>query len=355
MSRQEQPGGGVQISAVGYDENCEALPPYEYTGDDGIEKAVYEYTIKEFGQHFDESDVSIPCPVIIAVDEEDNGDFTAYGDFWILNYELKGDMLECLSGGSFPGAMHIKGDGVDFSVTSFDAVEDGGGYIESAKRIFKDHYDELMEVTGNSDSREKLRKIIIEEYVRQNDLSITKYQDYGWDPVELFDEDEVHIQTTDPSGCDTFTQIVDKKLSDGQGYANIELGEAEEALLVSSGIFDNGDGTDAAIDAEIFIYNEGKPFYLGYVECGGTADPLAVKDGTLYTAAHHHVGKYTVKDGRLETVEEAWEIFDSDGNATYEYSSADGNADADKAEQLFNSLYNEYTNADVIAFTMVVK
>ena len=43
----------------------------------------------------------------------------------------------------------------------------------------------------------------------------------------------------DISGCDTFTQIVDK-LSDGQGYTNVKIG-SEDALLVSTGTYDNGD------------------------------------------------------------------------------------------------------------------
>ena len=93
--------------------------------------------------------------------------------------------------------------------------------------------------------------------------------------------------SVDISGCDTFTQIVDK-LNEGKGYANITLGE-EDVLLISSGTYEWDDGKPVAIDADIFCYKDGVPTYLATVSAGGTAYPLALKDGNLYVGGNHFI------------------------------------------------------------------
>ena len=163
-------------------------------------------------------------------------------------------------------------------------------------------------------------------------------------------------QTTSSEGCDTFTQMVGDTLAAGQGYTNITLGDTD-VLCVAGSTF-SGYGDDAAIDAEIFCYSDdGAITYLGFVQCGGTATPLAVKDGMIYTAGHHYVGKHTVTDGKLVTVEEAWETFDSDGSSTFCYSSDDGgeygDMDSDQAEEIFDELFDEYNDADMLVFDTI--
>ncbi|MBQ9437455.1 MAG: hypothetical protein IJU50_03915 [Lachnospiraceae bacterium] len=158
----------------------------------------------------------------------------------------------------------------------------------------------------------------------------------------------------DISDCDTFTQIVDK-LENGRGYANAVL-EGTDVLLVSSGTYDN-EGVQAAIDAEIFSYDSnGKPQYSGYVGAGGTAYPLAVKDGMLYAGGNHFVRKWTVKDGALILVEAAQEVFDEEGNATqYHQDEEQANYAEVPDDSELTRLFDELMDAEVIEFTAVVK
>lgn len=165
-----------------------------------------------------------------------------------------------------------------------------------------------------------------------------------------------HEQTTSTEGCDTFTQMVDTTLTDGQGYTNVKLG-GEDVLVVAGSTF-GGYEQDAAIDAEIFRYaDDGSIEYLGIVQSGGSATPLAVKDGMIYTAGHHYIGKHTITNGALVTVEEAWETFDSEGNAACHYSSDDGgdyaDFDSDKAKEIFDELFAEYNEADILGFDTI--
>ena len=102
----------------------------------------------------------------------------------------------------------------------------------------------------------------------------------------------------DISGCDTFTQIVDRKLTAGMGYANAKIG-SEDALLVCSNAYDDMNGNMYAVDATVFIYKDGVPYEAGSVCSAGTAYPLVERDGTVYSGSNHWVCKYSIEDDRV--------------------------------------------------------
>ena len=108
----------------------------------------------------------------------------------MLKYDLVGDVLECTSGGSYPGCMHLRltDTAEGYEVTKFDLVGDGAQYEPTAKKIFGEHYDALVKSNADTSGREALRAQIIANYVAANDLDITAFKDYGWDPVKLPDE-----------------------------------------------------------------------------------------------------------------------------------------------------------------------
>ena len=134
--------------------------------------------------------MSIPCPIIVAEEDSDRDDIRVYGDFWIFNYDLEGDTLKNTSGGAYPGCMHFKAvdSAAGYEVTSMEVAADGSDFDESAKKIFGKHYDEFVKVNSDDKAREETRAQIIANYVAANNLSITAYQDYGWDPVPLPEE-----------------------------------------------------------------------------------------------------------------------------------------------------------------------
>lgn len=161
-----------------------------------------------------------------------------------------------------------------------------------------------------------------------------------------------HKQKTSQKGCDTFTQMVDKTLKDGQGYVNTDLSDTN-VIIVSENTF-GGYDDDAAMEGEIFCYADDGIKYLGFVQAGGTATPLAVKDGAIYTLGHHYAGKHTIKNGKLVTVEEAWSTSDADGNEIYHSNTGDGTkADSAKAKEVFDKLFTEYNDARILGFSTV--
>ena len=74
----------------------------------------------------------------------------------------------------------------DYVVTDFKQAADGEDFDSSAKEIFGDYYDDFMKIYSDSDLRNELRKVTVTDYVNLNGLSVTKYQDEGWDPVEIY-------------------------------------------------------------------------------------------------------------------------------------------------------------------------
>ena len=161
---------------------------YGYDGDDPVVAAVYQYLAEELSKNYDppEGAVSIPVVNIIKTDtDSEDGDADVYGDFWINNYTIEGDTLKCISGGNHSGKMELIQVGSGYSVKEFEQVQDGSNFEPSAKDIFEESYDEFIKSNGDQDAREKQRAETIANYVKANGLSVTKYQDEGWDPVDI--------------------------------------------------------------------------------------------------------------------------------------------------------------------------
>jgi hypothetical protein len=148
-------------------------------------EAVDDYLVNVLGKHYAEGKICIPYPFVVSTDDGDLNDIKVWGDFWVYNYNLSGDTLKTVSGGNHPGLLHLKKTGDTFEVTNFEAVEDGAGNMESAKRIFGDKYDCYQEFSSQAEKRELERLRFTSDYVKKHNLSATMLQDFGWPAVEL--------------------------------------------------------------------------------------------------------------------------------------------------------------------------
>ncbi|MCR4740088.1 MAG: hypothetical protein K5886_07495 [Lachnospiraceae bacterium] len=229
---------------------------------------------------------------------------------------------------------------------SLPVDESGSGmYMEAIVRSYMEGCL-IFELTGHNSGDDEL------------DMGVSDMMAMLIDSVTFTDDSFEAADTAAPiniDGCDTFTQIVDK-LEAGKGYTNARIG-TEDALLVSSGTYDNGDGVQAAIDAEIFVYLEGAPVSAGSVACGGTAYPLAVKDDMLFVCSGHEIRKYVLSGPDLMAEEGAMEEFDTDGNANYSCFSSDNSEgndlSQDDCKKRFEELFDEYSKASVLNFATV--
>ena len=147
--------------------------------------AIEDYLTSEIGSLLAPGEVCIPSYTIVESDISDTSDIRVWGDWWVFNYNLVGDTLKTVSGGSHPGLFHVQKNGDNYVVTAFEQVEDGAGNEASARRIFGDYYESIHQINSNADEREAQRANDIAEYVKKHGLKATVYQDYGWPAVPL--------------------------------------------------------------------------------------------------------------------------------------------------------------------------
>ena len=146
-----------------------------------------------------------------------------------------------------------------------------------------------------------------EEYDEELERIAGNYITFDFTP--LASVAPIDYSKVDLSKYGTFTQMI-ADFKEGMGYANEKVGDTD-VFLVSSFIYGIDSNDQNAIDASVFIYNDkGEIIYLGKAESSGTAYPIAIADGYLYTAGNHNVTKTTVKDGKLITEEKSEEFYD---------------------------------------------
>ena len=125
-------------------------------------------------------------------------------------------------------------------------------------------------------------------------------------------------------------------LEDGTYYAFADMSKDHDALLVATETFDDLDGSKNATEAIVYgLDKEGKVKEYGTIESGGTANPIAAKDGYVYYGGHHYITKATIKEAKSKL----------DVNRVDEVIGG-----TEEENQEFNALYDEYFDATVIVF-----
>lgn len=147
--------------------------------------AIDRYLVNVFGKRYAGGEHCVPIHSVVSVDERNSEDILVWGDFWVFNYKIAGDTLKTISGGNHPCRLQISELADSLYVMGYDPVEDGAGNDKSAREIFGKHYDVYQNMHSNEQVREAVRKEQLREYVKQNNLKVSCYQDYGWPAVEL--------------------------------------------------------------------------------------------------------------------------------------------------------------------------
>ena len=163
---------------------ADTLPMIEQDHDEYL--AAIEAYLRTIGSQYTPGEVCIPSYTVVAINDSDTDYTRRWGDWWVFNYNIVGDTLKCVSGGSHPGLMYLKqNDTHKWIVTSFDQVEDGSRYLPSAKRIFGEYYETFHKVNSSQEHRDSMRLKQVAYYVKEHNLPVTMLQDSGWPAVPL--------------------------------------------------------------------------------------------------------------------------------------------------------------------------
>jgi len=173
-------------------ETAPALPPYAYTGADPIEGAIANALAADERASLyltEPGYVTIPCPIILKTDMADETHARVYGDFWILNYVKRGERLINISGGEYPAVIQMEKKDGEWRVTAMEEAGDGDDYTADIER-FAEGDQELEEkyfaaADLGAAEQQDIRTRFIREYAEANNIGVTAYQDYGWDPIPL--------------------------------------------------------------------------------------------------------------------------------------------------------------------------
>lgn len=173
-------------------ETSALLPIFSYTGDDPVLASICAYMMEsDESQGYycsSEASVYIPAPVIYSVKQKDD-DLIVFCNLWSFIYYQNGNTLECESGGESPARLRLHPDADapgGYQVIEDLRTGDGSEYVKGIKEFCKGYPGmarKYFDYEGKE--REEARTALIRMYVKDNDLDIKYYKDYGWDPVPV--------------------------------------------------------------------------------------------------------------------------------------------------------------------------
>ena len=143
-------------------------------------------------------------------------------------------------------------------------------------------------------------------------------------------------------------------LSAGKYFALADLGGKEDALLITDYVYDDLEGHMATIMADVYATDpDGNVVDCGSVISQGTAYPLAVRDGRLFTAGHRFIQKYTLRnsDGKLMEAGDMLEVLDSLGEPLHYV--IEGDMVCLPGDSLVQANFDEWAGAEVLSFSPV--
>lgn len=139
-------------------------------------------------------------------------------------------------------------------------------------------------------------------------------------------------------------------LQDNELFVIIDTNAPLPVLLVTSQVYDNGTGKQAALTCDVY-YPVGKEVKnIGTIESMGTAYPISYDETGIYTASGHAMQRFEVeKSGIIKLAEGIYEQFDENGNATYTMEKE--NETETISEEEYYAAFEKYNNATVVGFS----
>ena len=259
------------------------LPAYVYPGNDPIEAAVTACMVEKGKDYLlEDGAVTIPAPVILKTVFQDDTHTLVYGNFWVLNYVAKDHVLECISGGEYPGIMTLEKKDDRWEAVALETAGDGDDYAKDIRR-FADGDAELEAAFFHTQDvfEEPLKGVrtrFIQDYVKANGLDITAYQDYGWDAIPL-------------------TDTIVGRIEDGSYILRFPVQENETGEWVADDM-----SQDDSIVKLAYARLENGAFEVRYDPVGDGEMAVAVRHMNGIACDEAHTFELLVKDGKIQEV-----------------------------------------------------
>ena len=140
-------------------------------------------------------------------------------------------------------------------------------------------------------------------------------------------------------------------LEDNELFAIIETNASHPVLLVTSQVYDDGMGNQAAITCDVYYLVDGKIKNIGQIESFGTAYPIAYDKTGIYAASGHDMQCFVIdeKNGVIKLAEGIYEQIDENGSSTYTLEK--DNETKVITEKEYYTAFEKYSEASIVSFS----
>lgn len=139
-------------------------------------------------------------------------------------------------------------------------------------------------------------------------------------------------------------------LEDNELFAIIDTNASLPVLLVTSQVYNDGLGNQAALNCDVYYLIDKEVKNIGTIESMGTAYPIAYDETGIYAASGHDMQRFEIeKSGSLRLAEGIYEQFDESGNAAYTMKK--GEETDVITEEEYYAAFEKYSNATIVNFS----
>lgn len=139
-------------------------------------------------------------------------------------------------------------------------------------------------------------------------------------------------------------------LEDNELFAIVDTNASSPVLLVTSQVYDDRLGNQAALNCEVYYLVDKEVKNVGRIESMGTAYPISYDETGIYAASGHAMQRFEIEEsGALKLAESILEQFDESGNATYTMEKGDETKVI--TEEEYYTAFEKYSDANIVSFS----
>lgn len=154
-------------------------------------------------------------------------------------------------------------------------------------------------------------------------------------------------KVSDNQNIHSYNDII-SKLTGESKYAYVDLGMQNQVLVVTDMTYEI-DGSNAALDCNLYYEMDNEVYLLGSVQSMGTAYPVSIKDNYVITASNQEMGIYKIDTSHLTLSESRYKAIYGEENDKYIYIDYSGE-EKEITEEEYLKAFNQYSDAKVISF-----
>ena len=139
-------------------------------------------------------------------------------------------------------------------------------------------------------------------------------------------------------------------LEDNELFAIVDTNAPSPVLLVTSQVYDDRLGNQAALNCEVYYLVDKEVKNVGRIESMGTAYPISYDETGIYAASGHAMQRFEIEEsGALKLAESILEQSDESGNATYTMEK--GAETKVITEEEYYTTFEKYSDATIVSFS----